>query len=817
MDSPSPSLEGSLNEEDVSIHRKVLIDGDNEEERQVTACVLWQGHKLGFSCYDADTSYLHYMPDVAETEDFGYLSRVLLQTGPTTILTSCKQDDHLQKVLHSYAQPSPDEDLPSKASVEILPSSDFMLEAAKRRILSLANFPGVPAHYTDEERQIYITSVIAFENPCMVRTLGALLKYMDKKRIGVELEGVNVRVPILAVKSFSLDNLMVVDDNSYSALQIFQKELHPSVYKIGKGGTKEGLSLFGIAYKTKSPVGSKLLRFWFLRPLKDITTLQQRLDTIEFLLQPKHADQLSSFQEYLKHIRHIPRILVRMNAAQASIGDWLALYKTTYNAIHIGEMCRTLPKEIAIFNKIAKSFSDELYRVASLISKIVDFDESRIQQRFVVQPNINPELDEKKRIYHGLPDLMTRVAREELDQLGDDIDECNIMYLPQLGYLLAIPCSQGSERMEVDELEFVFFSHGMAYYRSERTKELDTMLGDTQLEIVDEETAIMHRLQSTILEYSEALLSVMDCCAELDCLIALSSLAKENNYCKPQLTGDIMIHIKQGRHPLQELCVSPFVPNDTYCDLENGRMKILTGPNASGKSVYLKQIGLIVFLGHIGSYVPAEAATIGMVDQIFTRIHTRETVSVALSTFMIDLNQISLALRESTERSLVILDEFGKGTATVDGLSLLVASLRHWVSKGTQCPAVLVSTHFHSVTQQKLLPTTSLLQYQMMEVLRDGCELVFLYQLVNGHSNSSFACHIASMAGLPQEIVDRGSEVSDLVRQREPVGRKDVSNFEEQQQKCEIIVSQFLNMDLDNDDVGAFLKDFVLPTTNELV
>ncbi|XP_078354214.1 mutS protein homolog 5-like isoform X2 [Oculina patagonica] len=660
-----------------------------------------------------------------------------------------------------------------------------------------------------------MSSLVPFDSISMVRSAGALIKYIDKKRIGVEMEDPDVRVPILGLKVFSLSDLLIVDNNTYSALQIFQKESHPSVYKMGAGnsGAKEGLSLFGISNRTRSVIGSHMLRMWFLRPSRDINLLQQRQKAVSYFMNLRNAELVASLQDCLKHIKNVSGILSRMTTAQASVGDWQALYKTAYNATYIADLCRRIPKEIEITKKVATCFTDELLEIGSLMSKIIDFDESTEQNRFVVKPGVDPALDEKKRTYNGLPDFMTKVAREELSKLSSSITECNVIYLPQLGYLLAIPRSpemKEEQDFAIDGLEFVFLSNNRVHYKSARTRELDNLLGDTQCEITDHETAIMHRLQTVILEHTKVLMDVMECSAELDCLISLALCARENNYVCPQLTTDSVLNIEQGRHPLQELCVNLFVPNDTVFDKDRGRMKILTGPNASGKSVYLKQVGLIVFLAHIGSFVPAESATIGITDRIFTRIHTRETVSVGLSTFMIDLNQVATAVNGATENSLVIVDEFGKGTATIDGLSLLTATLRHWLRRGTNCPKILVSTHFHSLVKQKLLPQTSLVTYQTMQVMEENEEIAFLYHLVDGYAESSLACHIASLAGLPDELVKRAHQVTELTRCNKPIPRKDTKDDEEQRKRHKAIVTKFLALDMENDDPQAFLSDLVV-------
>ncbi|XP_022783288.1 mutS protein homolog 5-like isoform X2 [Stylophora pistillata] len=750
--------------------------------------VVWSKGNLGSSYYDTETSQLYLQMDVVETNDFQFLKRVKEQVQAKVIITSATQDERLLKILNGQEGENNDEQICETKEVEILPSIDFSYEVCKRRITALnACLPGIPQHFTENERDIHMSSLVPFDNVSMVRSAGALIKYIDKKRIGVEMEDPEVRVPILGLKVFSLSDLLIVDNNTYSALQIFQKESHPSVYKMGAGnsGAKEGLSLFGITNRTKSAIGSHMLR---------------------------NAELVASLQDCLKHIKNVSGILSRMTTAQASVGDWQALYKTAYNATYIADLCRRIPVDIAIAKKIATSFTDELLQIGSLMSKIIDFDESTEQNRFVVKPGVDPALDEKKRTYNGLPDFMTTVAREELNKLSSSITECNVIYLPQLGYLLAIPRSpelKEESDFGIDGLEFVFLSNNRLHYKSARTRELDNLLGDTQCEITDHETAIMHRLQTVILEHTKVLMDVMECCAELDCLISLAVCARENNYVCPKLTMDSVLNIEQGRHPLQELCVNLFVPNDTVFEKDKGRMKVLTGPNASGKSVYLKQVGLIVFLTHIGSFVPAESATVGITDRIFTRIHTRETVSVGLSTFMIDLNQVATAVNAATDNSLVIVDEFGKGTATIDGLSLLTATLRHWLRQGSSCPKLLVSTHFHSLVKQKLLPQTPLVTYQTMQVMEEDEDIAFLYHLIDGYAESSLACHIASLAGLPHELLKRAQQVTQLTRCNKPILKKDTADDEEQRKRHKAIVTKFLALNLDNEDPQTFLSDLL--------
>ncbi|CAH1773170.1 unnamed protein product [Owenia fusiformis] len=784
--------------------RNLQSDDDEEDDFQTYMSVVWQGGKVGIAYYDIDTTCFYMMMDTVETMDFHIISKVFEQVKPMCIVTTAKQDEGLLAKLKSLGGKGPEID----DFVQLLPTLDFSLEVSKRRILSM-NLPSIPNHFTESERTLHMSSLVPFDNICMVRAVGGLLKFLDKKRVGIELESTETRVPILAMRTFSLECLMIVDDASYSALQIFQQRNHPSGYKSGASSGKEGLSLFRIMNRCKSIIGSKMLRQWFMQPLKDMAKLEQRQDAVAFFANPRNIEVTSTLEDCLKHVKHIPRILARMTSSQATIAQWQALYKTAYNATYIGDVCRQQKVRLEVFRKIGEKFTEDLHRIADLIHRIVDVEESTIQNKFVVKQNVDPDLDEKKRTYNGLPDFMTKVAQSELNQLGEEITECNVIYLPQLGYLLAIPLCDSireEDNYNIPNLEFVFMSSNMVHYKSESTKELDLLLGDVQCEIADQETVIMHRLQNTILEHSQVLLDVMDCAAELDCLITLANCAREYNYTRPQLTQDNIIHVTAGRHPLQELCCSPFVPNETYSDEHVGRMKVLTGPNASGKSIYLKQVALIVFMAQIGSFIPAESAVVGLMDRLFTRIRTLETVSAGLSTFMMDLSQVSSAVNNATERSLVILDEFGKGTESSDGIALLCATLKQWLSSGTRCPHVFVSTHFHALVTKSMLPKSTHLKFQTMEVIEDGNTLVFLYQLIDGSTSHSYASHIAEASGLPSAIIKRGKQVCECLGENKLVNRVGTSKSESAFIKYKAIVDSFLKVDLDKDDLVEYLE-----------
>ncbi|KAM6186767.1 mutS protein homolog 5 [Rhynchocyon petersi] len=794
-------------------------EDEEEEPAEIHLCVLWNSGFLGIAYYDTSDSTIHFMPDAPDHETLKLLQRVLDEIQPRSIVTSAKQEEALTWFLEKLASQELAEQ--KKPEIVILPSVDFGLEISKQRLLS-GNYSFVPDAMNATEKILFLSSIIPFDCLLTVRALGGLLKFLGRRRIGVELEDSNVSVPILAFKKFVLTHLVSIDQDTYSVLQIFKSESHPSVYKVATG-LKEGLSLFGILNRCRCKWGEKLLRLWFTRPTQDLGELNSRLDVIQFFLLPQNLDMAQMLHRLLSHIKNVPLILKRMKLSHTKVSDWQVLYKTVYSALGLRDACRSLPQSVQLFRSIAQEFSDDLHHIASLIGKVVDFEGSLAENRFTVLPNIDPEIDEKKRRLMGLPSFLTAVARKELETLDTRVPSCSVIYIPLIGFLLSIPrlpSMVDTRDFEIEGLDFMFLSEEKLHYRSARTKELDALLGDLHCEIRDQETLLMYQLQCQVLARAAVLTRVLELASRLDVLLALASAARDYGYSRPRYSSRLLgVRIQNGRHPLMELCARTFVPNSTECGGDKGRVKLITGPNSSGKSIYLKQVGLITFMALVGSFVPAEEAEIGTVDAIFTRIHSCESISLGLSTFMIDLNQVAKAVNNATEKSLVLIDEFGKGTNTVDGLALLAAVLRHWLALGPTCPQIFVATNFLSLVQLQLLPQGPFIEYLTMETCQDGDDLVFFYQLGKGVASASHASHTAAQAGIPDKLIARGKEVSELIRSGKPI--KPVKDLlkENQMKNCQTLVDKFLNLNLEdpNLDLDVFLRQEVLPAATSIL
>ncbi|XP_061413891.1 mutS protein homolog 5 isoform X1 [Lethenteron reissneri] len=832
---PSSSLPGGfeMSEEDVVLVHKPATGPPCEVERgdqpqaQVVLSIMWSGRILGMAFYDSEDGNVYYINDTPDTDNNSLLKRVISQLNPTCIITSAKQKDSFFKMLANPDGEVGEKNAPEgdggeqvdgreqgSYNVEVLPSLNFLVEAGKQRILN-TNLPGMLPDLTEQERIYHFVKMVPFDNSYMLCAMGALLKYVEQKRVGVELENKDVRVPIMAFRIFMPEDIVHVDKNTFRALQIFKSRTHPSAFKSVFGG-KEGLSLFGIMNRCHSPPGVRLLEMWFRRPTRNLQELSDRQDVVEFTTSPCNCEVVKRLQNYLKQIRSLSRILIRMKISHATVQDWKTLYQTVFHLVYIWETCRNLPQNVKLFARINHT-SRNLTYISSLLANVMDFESSKMESRCVVKPNVDTSLDEKKRTFYGLPDFMTRVARDELEELDVRITSCRIIYLPQLGYLLSVPQLPEMDKeaeegnFEIEGLEFMFVSNNRVHYRSSRTQELDQLLGDARCEIRDQELAIVQQLQGKVMEQAAVLTKAMELAARLDCLLALGTVARDYGYRRPRLTTSNIINIKGGRHPLLELCTGMFVPNPMISDMHHGKMKVITGPNACGKSIYLKQVGLMVFMALIGSFVPAEEAEIGLLDGLYSRVQTSESISTGASTFIIDLNQMGSSIAGATEHSLVLVDEFGKGTNAADGLVLLAAVLRHWLSRGERCPHVMVSTHFHKLLQDKLLPESPLISLQTFETVQEGEELVFLYQLRDGAANSSLAVNVAQNTGLPAKLLQRATEVSECYQTHKPIPCIDQAAADKQYQRWQLLVDKFLEMDIDAEgaDVHAMLKELI--------
>ena len=535
----------------------------------------------------------------------------------------------------------------------------------------------------------------------------------------------------------------------------------------GRGGT----SLLGVLDRTLTPMGARKLRAWVLQPLRDLTELNCRQQMIADLLH--EPELLSSIRTELKSIRDFERAVGRLSQASGNARDLAALKSSLeqipklkaelgklieriefgksgagfqpviQNDSQAGSLCHTLQNEILEMPVLAEK----------LASAIVDDPPLALKESGIFRDGYDADLDELRRASHDGKKWITELQEREIAATG--IKSLKVRFNSVFGYFIEVTKSNLANVPD-------YYTRKQTTVGGERfiTPELKEM--EAKILGADErgrnlEYQLFQKLRDETLQDIGPIQKTAAAIAAVDAMSALAETARLFHYCRPTLNDTLRLVIKDGRHPVldQNLVEEKFVPNDTELDGEKLRLAIVTGPNMAGKSTYIRQVALIVLMAQTGSFVPATSAEIGMVDRIFTRVGANDDLTRGQSTFMVEMNETANIVNNATERSLVILDEIGRGTSTFDGLSIAwsVAEFLHDKIKAR----ALFATHYHELT--KLAEEHSGVCNFNVAVREWNEQIIFLRKIVPGGADKSYGIQVARLAGLPKEILDRAKDI----------------------------------------------------------
>jgi DNA mismatch repair protein MSH5 len=703
-----------------------------------------------------------------------------------------------------------------------------------------------------------MSASVDMESRISIGCLGAVITWIQRKRASEYLQDdplADLAYKILEVKMFSLKDTMLINPETLVSLQIIQPESHPNAFNQGPGtsGSKESLSIYGLFHHlARTPQGRMRLRQYFLRPSLDLASINARLNFVSVFVQAENSVALETISKSMSRIKNMRTTLAMLHRGVSGgnkklggfkSGVWASLLEFCYHTIDIAETLKeVLGAETIPLRARAMDVLDtfQLQRIGKMVHDVVDLELSIEQHRTVAKRGIDDKLDEIKNVYDGMEELLSQVAVEIGRKIPTFI-KLNVIYFPQLGFHITVPVDEGTGRAVYDggaeRWQRMFTTENQVYFKDDRMREMDEQLGDLYAMICDIEIEISYELAQKVLQDERLLVAASDICGELDALLALARGAAQYKLTRPRLTEDNTIDVKAGRHLLQEMCVASYVPNDTYIvggddqavpssqdHANRPSMLLLTGPNYSGKSVYMKSIALIIYMTHVGCFVPCASATIGLTDKILTRITTRETVSRNQSAFMIELQQVAMAITQCTRRSLLVIDEFGKGTESCDGAGLASGVIRYLLNRSDgERPKCLVATHFHEIFEVDdglpELESYTNLALRQMEVLLDqkqqhkigqhDSQVTYLYTLTKGRSNLSYGTQCAAMNGIPPNIVRRAAHLADLSVKGEDLVRVCAAITDEEErefEEAEDVAREFLTMDLGEGREGSLLE-----------
>jgi len=513
-----------------------------------------------------------------------------------------------------------------------------------------------------------------------------------------------------------------------------------------------GTALIDVIDNTISPMGARMLRRWLVFPLREQNRINERLDVVDYFF--RQPDSRDVIEDELHRIGDMERIVSKVAVGRVTPREIVQL-KSALTAIKpIKVIC--MQSDTEVLKRVGEKLDtlDELRE--HIDTWLVPDPPAMIGKGNVINSGVNPQLDELRQIAFSGKDYLLKIQEREINNTG--IASLKIGYNNVFGYYLEVRNTY-KDNVPSDWIRKQTLAQAERYITQELKEYEDKILG-AEDKILGLETKLYAELITYVQQFIEQLQCDAHLIAELDCLLSFAKTSVSHHYVRPVIDDSNVIDIKQGRHPVIEANMpigEQYVPNDVYLNNDNQQIIIITGPNMAGKSALLRQTALIVLLAQIGCYVPADAAHIGLVDKIFTRVGASDSLSTGESTFMVEMTEAANILNNVSDRSLVLFDELGRGTSTYDGISIAWAIVEYLHEHKGSNARTLFATHYHELNEmQNHYPRIKNYNVSVKEI---NGKVIFLRKLVEGGSEHSFGIHVAQLAGLPPAIVNRANEV----------------------------------------------------------
>jgi len=517
-------------------------------------------------------------------------------------------------------------------------------------------------------------------------------------------------------------------------------------------------TLIDVIDATKTAGGARMLRQWLFEPLRSAQAIGERLDAVAFL----YHDQilLSDIRKLLSEILDTERLISRLAVDKAHAKDLRALQESVRSGLALFESVKSADPPTALVPAVSAEHLEACGTVIEIIeSAILDDPSMLLTEGNIIQDGYNGELDELRNVHRNTKSVLEEYLAEE--KLRTGIQNLRIRYNRVIGYYLEV--TRGNLASVPEHFIRRQSLVGGERYSTERLGELESKINGAQERIVELERQLFLEVRESLKQHIAALLECSRAVSKIDCIASLAQTATEERYTRPEISDDLEIDIQGGRHPVVERCLpyGDFVPNSLTFSRKSEWFILITGPNMAGKSTVLRQTALIVLLAHIGSFVPAESARIGLVDKIFCRVGAQDNLARGESTFLVEMHETAFILNTATERSLVIMDEVGRGTGTLDGVSIAWA-VSEYLIHHLKC-RTLFATHYHELTTMEI---SGLRNMKMAVFERDGT-ISFPKRLEEGSSSGSYGIHVARLAGLPEDVILRASTLESHVNKLE--------------------------------------------------